>query len=124
MALAGKLEIYQDEAWAKAARRALRVLHLHKQWISRELKERKRVKALSEQEQVAVSAASARAAVHEKYAEERRRAAALKMNLVEAANNETARHISVFKKVAREVLGDAMYERLWELTRARLEGQG
>ena len=129
--LAGQLEADPEARWARRARQALRVLHLHRGWISRELLRRKKAKAKAEHMQVLRTAAEARK-VAQREATERQHAAdearmrrqhaadEARMRRIQASNDVNAQHIAIFKEVAREVLGAEMYEHLWELTRLRL----
>lgn len=78
--------------WQHSARRALKVLKLHRTWIGRELATR-----------AATGASTA------------------KLARLQLATSTEARAITVFKEVAHEVLGDEMYSHLWLLTQQRLE---
>lgn len=120
VSLAGRLEAAPEARWARGARQALRVLHLHKSWISRELQRRKRAESMAEQKQNASIAAQSRVTAQRELSERQRQAEAARLARIKAANDESAQHVSVFKEVAREVLGAEMYEHLWELTRIRL----
>lgn len=118
--LTGRLEAAPDARWARGARQALRVLHLHKAWISRELLRRKKAETRAEQKVVVQTAAEARKAAQREMTDRQRAADAARLERIQASNDENAKHIATFKEVAREVLGAEMYQHLWELTRIRL----
>lgn len=120
LSLTGRLEAYDpDPQWIKRARRALRCLHLHKAWISRELLKRKKASARAEQRHAAQAAADARMAAHLAHIERLEALQASRLQRIQAANDENAKQMAVFKEVAREVLGAEMYAHIWELARLR-----
>lgn len=95
LSLQGRIEVVEreqrDPLWLTRARQALRTLRMHRVWIG--------------QEQAARATAAARAA---------------RLARIQASTAEDARHTAVFKAVAHEVLGDEMYQHLWQLTQQRL----
>jgi hypothetical protein len=122
VSLTGRLETYSNDAprWARSAKQALRVLHLHRGWIARELARRKKAAAKAEHRQELQSVAEARKAAQREMAERQREAAEERMKRIQASNDVNLHHIAIFKEVAREVLGAEMYAHLWELTRQRI----
>lgn len=120
VSLAGRIEAAPDARWARPARQALRVLHLHKGWLARELARRKKVDAAIAQRQTQIAAAEAKRAGQRSAADMRAAADEARMKRILASNDVNAQHIAIFKEVAREVLGAEMYAHLWELTRQRL----
>lgn len=121
VSLTGRLEAATDELWIRKARQALRVLHLHRGWIARELAKRKREASQEAHKRVVAMAAESRAAAQQRTADLQQAAAMARAQRIQAAAAETERHVAVFKEVAREVLGEEMYAHLWEMTRRRLE---
>ncbi len=118
--LTGRLEADPDARWARRARQALRVLHLHRGWITRELARRKKAAAAAANKDAVRTAAEARKAAQREMTERQQAADAARMERIRASNDVNAQHIATFKEVAREVLGAEMYQHLWELTRIRL----
>jgi len=120
VSLAGRIDAATDDRWIRKARQALRVLHLHRGWVARELARRKRADAAETQRQAQRAAAEAKRAGQRSAADLRAAADEARMKRILASNDVNAQHIAVFKEVAREVLGAEMYAHLWELTRLRL----
>lgn len=119
--LAGQIEANLEANWVHRARQALRVLRLHRGWISRELKRRKRLEAKAEQKHISHAAREAKKNARREHMERQRAAEEAKMQRIKASNDKNAQQIVIFKEVAREVLGAEMYGHLWELTRQRIE---
>ncbi len=119
--MTGRLEADPGARWARGAKQALRVLHLHRGWITRELARRKKAASAAANKDAARTAAEARKAAQREMTERQQAADAARLERIRALNGVNAQHIATFKEVAREVLGAEMYAHLWELTRLRLE---
>lgn len=122
VSLQGRIETSTVDRWARSARRALQVLHMHRHWIAGELRKRERAEALKHQREAAQSAAAARADNLRRFQDGVRESHQARLERIKASQDETARQIAVFKEVAREVLGMEMYSHLWELTEQRMAG--
>lgn len=102
---------------------ALRVLRLHKHWITREIKRRDEADRAVRAQENAVredAARAARKAAQEAFAQQRVLAHAARLERVREANDETRRQMIVFKRRVREAIGDEAYLRLWEAVNAEL----
>jgi hypothetical protein len=125
LALTGKIESVIPQAdWTRRARQALRVLKLHRTWITQELAAKRRAEARRAAEEAVEGKRQERAAARAKAAQEAQVAHQAKLDRIKASNDEAAQQVAVFKEVAREVLGAEMYEHLWELARVRIANKG
>jgi len=95
--LAGQLQTSSDMVWSSKARHALRCLHVHHGWISRELAKRKK----SDVDNKLLKLKSAESAL----------AAARSKNVVLEAKIQKLNH---FARLVREHVGVAEYNSLWE----------
>lgn len=119
--LAGQIDANPEAHWVRRARQALRVLKLHQEWISRELRLRKKAAARAAHMKTFRTASEARKNARREHMEIQRAAEEARMQRIKASNDKNAQQIAIFKEVAREVLGAEMYAHLWELTQQRLE---
>ncbi len=108
LSLGGRIQAASDQSRTEPARRAMRVLKLHLDWLKREQRARQRRVDLV-----------ARQAGREAAERQQRQAIEAKTKRIAMANSENTRGVELFKEVAREVLGMEMYEHLWELVRQR-----
>lgn len=119
--LVGAIETRNDDAnWTRRARQALRILRLHKRWISAERAARKKKATAKEYGKGLQALAAAKVEVVKTVQATQKAAAEARMARIAAANDADRKTVAAFKAVAREVLGMEMYDRLWELTRQRL----
>lgn len=133
VSLSGRLEVAglpvavspgPDGVWAGRARRALRTLRLHRQWIVQEQTARKEAaKAANKARALELQQQSQRERIAQREAEalEHERNRQAKLERIREANGENARQVAVFKAVALEVLGAELYDHLWELAQRRLQ---
>lgn len=119
ISLIGRIELATDAAWIRRARQALRVLNLHRNWISAERAKRKKLEAKRHQSEARREAAQIKEQNRQATAELQARQHAERLARIKAANELTAESVEVFKEVAREVLGMEMYAHLWELVGQR-----
>jgi hypothetical protein len=113
--LVGRLECRapSDPQWARRARQALRVLRLHKHWITAELKLRDKQDAAEQRAEALKAMAEAKLAAAQSHAQCVRDAEAARLARMELANDLSRRHMESFKIVVKEAIGAEMYCRLW-----------
>jgi len=107
--ITGQISVTSNHQWATSAKQAKRILALHKTWIEREQRGREAEArlALKEKNKAFVKAIS-------------ESTAASKAERIRLANEKDMRDIGVFKTVCREVVGDEMYQHIWQLTNQRI----
>lgn len=107
-----------------ACEAALRVLGLHKHWITREIKRRVDAdKAVRAEENAARedTARAARKAAQQAFAQQQERAHAARLERVRQSNDENLRQMVIFKRLVREAVGDEVYLRLWDAVDTELQ---
>lgn len=104
--LTGQIAASTNTDWKRRAQQVRRYLLLHRDWIARAIHERHKANT-------AQTIADAKA-----------RKAEQKLANIAASNDTAQRHIAIFKEVAKEFLGDKLYEDLWAETRKRISEQG
>lgn len=105
---------------------ALRVLRLHKHWVTREIKRRVDADKAARAEENAAredAARAARKAAQQAFAQQQERAHAARLERVRESNDENLRQMVIFKRLVRETVGDEVYLRLWEAVNAELQQQ-
>lgn len=119
--LIGSMELHGDNSnWMRRARQALRVLRLHLDWIRMERGRRQRQEKRERVGAEVVAIARAKVEVQQEMTNRKREVETARMARIQAANDETARQVSVFKVLVRERLGEDEYRALWAEARRRM----
>lgn len=121
--LQAKVQRNEGAPWLPRAKGALYALRLHEGWIRREIRIREKREAQEHDKQVRLEVGRMRLKASEEATKRLREQHEMRMQRIKVSNDEDRRQIEVFKKVALEVFGQEMYDRLWELTNKRLREQ-
>lgn len=105
---------------------ALRVLRLHKHWVTREIRRRRDAdRAVRQEEQLKEIRANReiRKEARQAFSEHHQRSLQARRERIELANDENQRQMTVFKRLVREYVGEAVYLSLWERVQVELKQQ-